>query len=109
MVISELVRRDALPEYIRYHDTGCELHSACLTCPLPVCKEELSHGRQSIRARMRGMQINLLLSEGRSVGWIAKVMGISERTVYRTLESKNRDIASLTDRARRAMLDVAAQ
>ena len=102
------VTEDILPENIRYRDTGCELHSACLTCPLPVCKEELSHGRQSVRARMRTLQINLLLSEGRSIGWIMQVMGVSERTVYRALESKNTVIASLTDTTRRATMSVAA-
>jgi len=91
-----LVVEDILPENIHYRDTGCELYSACLTCPLPVCKEELSHGRQSVRARMRTLQINLLLSEGRSIGWIMQVMGVGERTVYRALESKNTVIESLT-------------
>ncbi|KKL57181.1 hypothetical protein LCGC14_2237970, partial [marine sediment metagenome] len=79
MVTPTKVGVDTLPEYIRYRDVGCDLHSACLTCPLPVCKEELTQGVQAIRAYMRNLQIDLLLSEGHSVEWVSQVMGISVR------------------------------
>ncbi|KKM04745.1 hypothetical protein LCGC14_1761140 [marine sediment metagenome] len=101
-------QRDALPEHHRYRDTGCELHSACLTCPLPVCKEELSHGRQSVRARMRTLQINLLSDEGRSVEWIMQVMGVSRRTVYRAKSAQKSVRESLSDTLRRDTMNVAA-
>ena len=105
----EKVGADTLPEHVRYRDTGCELHSTCLTCPLPVCKEELTNGRRSVRARMRTLQINLLLDEGRSVDWIVQVMGVSRRTVFRAQSAKNSVRESLTDTLRRDKIDVAAR
>ena len=29
---------DAMPEFYHYEDTGCEVSSSCLDCPLPQCK-----------------------------------------------------------------------
>lgn len=98
---------DALPEYIRYKDVGCDLHSACLTCPLPVCKEELTQGVQAIRAYMRNLQIQLFRDEGHTVEWIAQVMGITVRGVYKSTARK-RELGLLTDTARRAKMTVAA-
>lgn len=99
---------DTKPEYVRYHDVGCDLHSACLTCPLPVCKEEFVHGAASVRAHMRGLQISLLRSEGRTVEWIAQVMGLSVRTVFRLSTSKGDDIMPLTDSSRHAKMSTVA-
>ncbi len=98
---------DDLPEYIRYKDVGCELHSACLTCPLPVCKEELTQGVQAVRAYMRNLQIQLLRDEGRTVEWIAQVMGITIRGVYKSTARKH-ELGPLTDSSRRAKMTVAA-
>ena len=33
-VLVRRARSDALPENTRYVDTGCDVHSNCLTCPL---------------------------------------------------------------------------
>ena len=99
--------QDTLPEHIKYKDVGCELHSHCLTCPLPVCKEELTQGIQAVRAYMRNLQINLLLSEGHTVEWVAQVMGITVRGVYKSTARK-RELGALTDSSRRAKMTVAA-
>jgi len=99
---------DAPPEFIRYQDTGCELHSACLTCPLPVCKEELTQGVQAVRAYMRNLQVQLLRDEGRTVEWIAQVMGISVSGIYKS-EARKHLLGSLTDTVRHARINVAAQ
>ena len=32
------IRKEALPEYAAYQDTGCELAPSCLNCPLARCK-----------------------------------------------------------------------
>lgn len=104
-----VAKPDALPEFVRYRDVGCDLHSACLTCPLPVCKEELSHGSRAVRARMRGLQIALLVGEGHSVRWIAQVMGVTTRSIYKSMAlGRNSELNSLTDRARCSTIDVAA-
>ena len=107
MVTDRQTRSDAPPEFTRYQDTGCELHSACLTCPLPVCKEELTQGVQAVRAYMRNLQIQLFRDEGRTVEWIAQVMGISERGVYKSIARKH-ELGSLTDSSRHAKMSIAA-
>lgn len=107
MVTHAKVGGDALPERVRYRDVGCELYSACLTCPLPVCKEELTQGTQAVRAYMRGLQIALLRNEGRTVKWIAQVMGISVRGVYKSV-ARQHELGALTDSTKRSTIDVAA-
>lgn len=99
---------DRPPEHTHYQDTGCDLQSHCLTCPLHVCKEEVTQGAQTVRARMRKLQIILLRDEGHSVGWIAHVMGISRQTVYRAVEMKSCNTAPLTDTTRRTTINIAA-
>ena len=32
------VRREALPEYANYKDTGCDLAPSCLSCPFVRCR-----------------------------------------------------------------------
>ena len=102
-------KADALPEFIRYRDVGCDLHSHCLTCPLPVCKEEVANGSRAVRARMKGLQIALLVSEGHTVRWIAEVMGVTPRSIYKSIAlGRNSELSSLTDSSRRAKMSVAA-
>ncbi len=100
------VRADALPEHVRYRDVGCDLQPHCLTCPLPVCKEELVQGTQAVRAYLRGLQIALLRSEGRTVEWIAQVMGITVRGVYKSV-AKEHELGPLTSRATHDTVGVA--
>ena len=38
------IRRDALPEYVDYRDTGCELAPSCLNCPFIRCRYDYSDG-----------------------------------------------------------------
>ncbi len=32
------VRKEALPEYANYQDTGCSLAPSCLSCPFVSCR-----------------------------------------------------------------------
>ena len=32
------IRREALPEFANYRDTGCELAPSCLRCPFARCQ-----------------------------------------------------------------------
>ena len=32
------IRREALPEYANYKDTGCDLAPSCLSCPFARCR-----------------------------------------------------------------------
>ena len=102
-----LTTSDTLPEHISYRDVGCELHSHCLTCPLPVCKEDLTHGVQAVRAYMRNLQIQLFREEGHTVEWIARVMGITVRGVYKSTARKH-ELGALTDSSRHAKMSIAA-
>ena len=104
MTIPERVRSDALPDGLpfntpckHYNECGCEVSACCFNCPLPVCKYEEEQGMQTVRAKQSYLAIVHLLDEGRSVGWIMQVMGISRRTVYRAQESQNSATAPLTD------------
>ncbi len=73
--------RDGLPENTHYHDSGCDLHENCLTCPLPACRYEMPPGRA--RALSQAAALGRLLDTGASLDAAATQLGISRRTVYR--------------------------
>ncbi len=92
-----------------YNECGCEVSSCCIECPLPVCKYEEEQGIQTVRANLRALRIAHLIDEGRTIGWIMQVMGVSERTVYRALAARNTVTAPLTESVRSDTINVAAQ
>ena len=92
-----------------YNECGCEVSACCLDCPLPVCKYELAQGMKTVRDTQRHLAILHLLDEGRSVGWIVQVLGISESAVYRAQRVKNTVRPPLTDSIRHAKMSIAAQ
>jgi hypothetical protein len=79
----DVPRSDALPEGLEYRDTGCDLAPACLSCPLPVCVEEIPRGRAGLAQMMRDMAILELRARGVGVSAIAERLGVSRRTVFR--------------------------
>ena len=38
------IRREALPEYANYRDTGCDLATSCLSCPFVRCRHDYPDG-----------------------------------------------------------------
>lgn len=70
-------------EQDRYEDTGCELWHACLSCPFPVCGEELPGGIQSLRRRLTYQVVAWLLEDGHSAPEVARRVGMSRRHVLR--------------------------
>lgn len=78
-------RRDraaiGLPESTVYQDTGCNLHSQCLTCPLPVCRYEMPPGRA--RVVVQAVELRRLLASGRTREQAMAEMSMSRRTFYR--------------------------
>ncbi len=79
-------RNRGLPEYAPYRDTGCELASACLECPLVVCKYDDPHwGKKGAKA-LRDEEIVNMRASGMSVAVIAAKVNTSERTVYRVIQ-----------------------
>ncbi|MCH7999217.1 MAG: helix-turn-helix domain-containing protein [Chloroflexi bacterium] len=81
------VRRDALPEEIRYRDDGCDIHSECLTCPLPRCRYDEPGGLRGMLNAYRDQQIVALRGDGAPVDQIAERYRLSRRTVFRILST----------------------
>jgi CRP-like cAMP-binding protein len=79
-------RRDALPEHTRYVDSGCSVHSSCLTCPLVRCRYDDPGGIRALLSVGRDERILALRQQGRmTVKQIAERLGVSRRTVFRVL------------------------
>lgn len=79
-----IVRADTLPDGVTYEDEGCSVASACLQCPLPACVYDQAGHSESLAKR--DAEIVSLKRRGIKPGDIAKAMGISERTVHRSLK-----------------------
>jgi hypothetical protein len=80
------LRRDALPEHTRYMDSGCDIHPACLTCPLVRCRYEEPGGFRGIAGRERDASIlRARREDGMTIQAIARRFGLSRRTVFRVL------------------------
>jgi len=79
-------RRDALPEHINYHDSGCDLHPSCLSCPLVRCRyDEPGGARRLLSSERDGEVLAMQRRGGTSVEAIARHVGVSRRTVFRIL------------------------
>lgn len=65
---------------IVYEDTGCKVHPACLSCPLPRCVYDLAprkHGNWK-----RDQQMKEMRAAGATPTEIAKQFGVSRMRVY---------------------------
>ena len=82
MVIGEL---DLLPEDMHWRDEGCEFFPSCLNCPLERCIEEEPGGRRRLKRQARIRRITNLKNGGKSPAEIARIIGVSTRTVQRAL------------------------
>ena len=68
-------------------DDGCEVATSCLQCPLPQCKYDDPRDAIQERHRTRAKEIlRMQKNEGLTRSQLAKRMGVSVRTVYRTLK-----------------------
>jgi lambda repressor-like predicted transcriptional regulator len=77
---------DSLPEEFPYEDKGCELSPSCLDCPFPDCLEEEPWGKERFLKRRRAQRMLELKREGKSLKEIARIFGVSPRTVQRWLK-----------------------
>ncbi len=84
------VRSDALPEFTRYRDNGCDVSTSCLTCPLPRCRYEEPGGLRALLNKTRDEQIAVQRATGVPVAELATRFGVSRRTVFRVLGNKAR-------------------
>jgi len=78
---------DLPPEYCQYRDVGCEFSQSCLNCHLPICIYDEPGGKQKLLKRRRAKEMaSLFTGEGKSIGELAQVFGVSTRTVQRSLK-----------------------
>ncbi len=84
------VRSDALPEFTRYRDDGCDVSSSCLRCPLPRCRYEEPGGLRALLNKTRDEQIVAERAAGVPVAELAARFAVSRRTVFRVLGNKAR-------------------
>ena len=84
------VRSDALPEFTRYRDSGCDVSSSCLACPLPRCRYEEPGGLRALLNKTRDEQMVTQRAIGVPVAELATRFGVSRRTVFRVLGNKAR-------------------
>jgi|TARA_Y100000310_G_scaffold330779_1_gene403039 hypothetical protein len=74
-----------------YPDTGCLAGPSCLACPLPLCRHDDEAGYLRAIRQNRDVGIVAMVHEAKDAGKKAKVarvardLGVTERTVYRTL------------------------
>ncbi len=81
---TRVLRIDAYPEGMTFVDPGCpEVAPHCTECWLPVCRYEVKGGLRALLNRQRDEVIREARAGGGKVAEIAKIMGISERTVCR--------------------------
>jgi len=78
---------NAALERINWRDAGCDLHPACLQCPLPKCIEEEPRGRQKKRLGARAGAMQEMKSQGQTTGQIAGHFALSLRSVQRALRN----------------------
>jgi len=81
-----LARRDTLPDYADYRDTGCELAPSCLRCPFARCQYDVGGGVRRHMLDRRDREIALLRRRHHApIDMLAGTYGVSRRTVFRIL------------------------
>ena len=82
---------DLLPEFCEYHDTGCELAPACLSCPFPDCIHDIYKAPKSIRL-VRSAAIAREHTRGNhDLIELAALFQVSVRTVKRAIHAARKD------------------
>ena len=79
------VRSDALPEHSDFRDTGCELSTTCLRCPLARCRYDQPGGARRVIKGSRDVAVQAFREEGAGIDALAAQFGISRRSVFRIL------------------------
>ena len=85
----QYARGDRLPEQTGYRDDGCDIHPACLTCPLPRCRYDEKGGLRAMINAYRDQQIGRLRDSGVSSEELSASFGLSKRTIFRILEMQH--------------------
>lgn len=88
---------DFIPEMTRYRDDGCDIHPACLTCPLPRCRYDEPYDPHGEERRERNAAIwRAYREDGLNVAGLVDRFGVSRRTVHRVLQAERASGLSAT-------------
>lgn len=74
-------------DVLDYEDRGCDLAPSCLDCPFDRCLEDEPDARQKLLRDRRNRTIKDMHREGRSSREIARLLGVSPRTVQRAVHA----------------------
>ena len=81
------VRRDMLPDYADYRDTGCDLAPSCLRCPMRRCQYDEPSPDVAVHARDR--EIVMLRRRHRvPIDMLAGTYGLTRRSIFRILSER---------------------
>ena len=69
-----------------YIGDGCDVHPACLSCPLPRCRYDDPVGYQRWQREELDKPVGEMEQRGLSVKEIALQLGKNDRAIYRALE-----------------------
>ncbi len=77
---------DAVPEFYHYEDTGCEVSTSCLNCPLPQCKYDDPAWFQRNRRLARDFKIwSAMQQDDLTVEEAAERFSVTVRTIFRIM------------------------
>ena len=78
---------DTIPEFVHYEDTGCEVSSSCLECPLPQCRYDDPAWYQQYRRLTKDLRVwNTIRSEGLTADQAAERFSVTVRTIFRIMQ-----------------------
>ncbi|MBI4330430.1 MAG: helix-turn-helix domain-containing protein [Chloroflexi bacterium] len=83
--VIELTTEKEAVDLAEYRDEGCEVFASCLSCPLPNCLEEDRGGKKRFLKQGRDEEILNHHERGKSTAEIARLVGVSRRTVQRVI------------------------
>ena len=89
MVSSDIAnpQTDTVPEFYPYEDTGCEVASSCLNCPLPQCRYDDPVWYQKNRRLAKDFQVFYIIKNERlTVEEAAGRFSVTARTIFRIIQ-----------------------
>ena len=81
-----ITQADVDSEYYHYEDTGCEVSSSCLVCPLSRRRYDDPVWYQRLRRTAKDMKVwRTVESEGLTAEEAAMKFSVTERTIFRMI------------------------
>lgn len=73
---------------VLWQDTGCDLHPACLSCPLPRCRYDEPYDRHAEERADCDAHVLAALAEGVPRNEVMERFNISNRTLLRVIQQR---------------------